>query len=69
MWFTSFSNGCFSSENTAMDERVQTALLVNRRHGATSAEKAVLGFVLVLSLLMIVVLLGALLWAPNLFQP
>jgi hypothetical protein len=52
-----------------MDERVQTVPSVNRRHGATSAEKAVLGFVLVLSLLLIVVLLGALLWAPNLFQP
>jgi hypothetical protein len=52
-----------------MDEGVQTALSVIRRHGATSAEKAVLGFVLVLSLLMIAVLLGALLWAPNFFQP
>jgi threonine/homoserine/homoserine lactone efflux protein len=52
-----------------MDERVQTALSVNRRHGATSAEKAVLGIVLVLSVLMIMVLLGALLRAPNLFQP
>jgi hypothetical protein len=52
-----------------MDERVQTGLSVSRRHGATSAEKAVLGFVLFLSLLMILVLLGALLRAPNLFQP
>lgn len=52
-----------------MDERIQTALSVNRRHGATTAEKAVLSIVLVLSLLMIVVLLGALLRAPNLFQP
>ena len=52
-----------------MDEQVQTALSGNRRFGVTSAENAVLGIVLVLSVLMIVVLMGALLRAPNLFQP
>jgi hypothetical protein len=52
-----------------MGEQVQTALSGNRRFGVTSAENAVLGIVLVLSVLMIVVLMGALLRAPNLFQP